>query len=236
MGSLNGDANDVVRAGRNALRATTADRERIERALAARLGPHAFPPNTAVTSSARLLTLRAIASVAMGACVIGGVFYASSSRSNEEIAVAVVPTNRQVANPSTLPSMASNSAPTAGVAQPAEPTTKLPAEPTSSAPVSAPRRQDALTQEVALLSRAVAALNAGRAGEALTTLNEHQRQFPRGVLGVERKAAKAQALCSLGRLSEGRAELAHLSPKSTAASRAKQVCDSVATRGQPKRH
>jgi hypothetical protein len=79
------------------------------------------------------------------------------------------------------------------------------------------------------LSRAVSALNAGRARDALATLNEHQRQFPRGILGAERKAAKAQALCSLGRLREGRAELAHLSPKSPAAGRAKQVCDSVAT-------
>jgi hypothetical protein len=232
MGSLNGDANEVIRAGRSALRATGMDRERIERALAARLGPHAFPPNTAVTSSVRLLTLRVIAGAAVGASVIGGVFYASSSRTNEPITAAVAPTSRQVENPKTPPPMP-NSAPTAGVAQPAEPTSDAPAEPTSS-PAAAPRRQDALTQEVALLSRAVAALNAGRAGEALATLNEHQRQFPQGILGAERQAAKAQALCSLGRLSQGRAELAHLSPKSTAASRAKQVCDSVAS-AAPKR-
>jgi hypothetical protein len=228
MGSLNGDANQVIRAGRSALRATNADRERIERALAARLGPHAFPPNTAVTSSVRLLTARVIAGAAVGACVIGAAFYASSSRTNEPITAAVAPTNQHVAHPPTLPSMA-NSAPALGIEQPAEPTLVAPAEPTSASPASAPRRQDALTQEVALLSRAVAALNAGRAGEALATLNEHQRQFPHGILGAERQAAKAQALCSLGRLSQGRAELAHLSPKSTAASRAKQVCDSVAS-------
>jgi hypothetical protein len=228
MGSLNGDANQLIRAGRSALRATAADRERIERALAARLGPHAFPPNTAVTSSVRLLTLRVIAGAAVGASVIGATFYASSSRTNEPITAAVAPTNQHVARPPTLPSMA-KSAPAIGTEQPAEPTSVAPIEPTSSSPASAPRRQDALTQEVALLSRAVAALNAGRAGEALATLNEHQRQFPRGILGAERQAAKAQALCSLGRLSQGRAELAHLSPKSTAASRAKQVCDSVAT-------
>lgn len=229
MGSLNGDANQVVRAGRSALRATGADRERIERALAARLGPHAFPPNTAVTSSVRLLTLRVIAGAAVGACVIGGAFYASSTRTNEGITASVAPTSRQLENPVNPPTMAANPAPTAEGEQPSPPPSIVPAEPTSSSPASAPRRQDGLTQEVALLSRAVAALNAGRAGEALATLNEHQRQFPRGILGAERQAAKAQALCSLGRLSQGRAELAHLSPKSTAASRAKQVCDSVAS-------
>jgi len=226
MGSLNGDANHVVRAGRSVLRATTADRERIERALAARLGPHAFPPQTAVASSARLLSLRVIASAAVGACVIGGAVYASSSRTNEGITASVAPTSRQLENPVNPPSMVATSAPPAEQAPPAPATS---AEPPSSSPATAPRRQDALTQEVALLSRAVAALNAGRAGEALTTLNEHQRQFPRGILGAERQAAKAQALCSLGRVGQGRAELARLSPKSPAASRAKQVCDSVAS-------
>jgi hypothetical protein len=95
-----------------------------------------------------------------------------------------------------------------------------------------PRRPDALTREVALLSRAVTALNAGRAREALTALDEHQRQFPRGILGADRQAAKAQALCALGRVSQGRAQLAGLSPQSPAATRAKQVCDSVAARRQ----
>jgi hypothetical protein len=226
MGSLNGDADQLVRAGSSALRATGTDRERIERALAARLGPHAFPPSPPVTSSARLLAVRAIAGAAVGACVIGGVFYASSAPPHAGIPVAVVPTTRHVANPSTVPLLTPTSAPTAGVTSPAEP--MAPAEPASSSPASAPRHQDALTREVALLSRAVAALNAGRAGEALGTLNEHQRQFPRGVLGAERQAAKAQALCSLGRVREGRAELAHLPPKSPPAGRAKQVCESVA--------
>jgi hypothetical protein len=229
MGLLNGDANQVVRAGRGALRATGTDRERIERALAARLGSHAFPPNPPpVAASARVLALRAIAGAAVGACVIGGAFYAGS-RSDEGMTPTVVPTsNRQVVNPLPLASEPSSSAPAAGVVGPAEPTSVGRGEPPSASPASVPRRQDALTREVALLSRAVGALNAGRAGEALATLNEHQRQFPRGILGAERQAAKAQALCSLGRLRQGRAELARLSPKSPAASRAKQVCDSVA--------
>ncbi len=228
MGSLNQDASAVVRAGRSALRATSADRERVEAALNARLGPHAFPPSTPVASSARMLALRAIAATAIGACVVGAVFLASKPGPGGPPAGA--PVAGQLVRGPALPG-ATNPAPVAAVEQPATPTAADAAERTSQPPSSAPRRPDALTQEVALLSRAVAALNAGRAGEALTTLNEHQRQFPHGILGAERQAAQAQALCSLGRVSQGRAELAHLSPRSPAAGRAKQVCDSVSTDG-----
>jgi hypothetical protein len=90
----------------------------------------------------------------------------------------------------------------------------------------APSGRDRLAEEVALLSRATKALRAGRAGEALRALDEHQSRFPRGALSEERRAAKAEALCSLGRVSEGRAELGRLAPQSPAAARAKQVCDS----------
>jgi hypothetical protein len=91
-----------------------------------------------------------------------------------------------------------------------------------------PRGPDQLTLEVALLSKATSALSSGRAGDALKVLNEHQREFPHGLLGVERRSAKAQALCLLGRLPEGRAELLLLSSQPLAASRVKRVCDAAA--------
>jgi hypothetical protein len=75
------------------------------------------------------------------------------------------------------------------------------------------------------LSRATSALRAGRPAAALRTLAEHQRRFPAGALVEERSAAKAQALCLLGRVEEGRAELARLTPQSPAAATAQQVCD-----------
>ncbi len=78
------------------------------------------------------------------------------------------------------------------------------------------------------MSRATTALSAGRYADALKALDEHQREFPNGVLSQERRAAKVQALCSLGRVIEGRAQLAHLSAQSPVANRAKQVCDSAA--------
>jgi len=66
--------------------------------------------------------------------------------------------------------------------------------------------------------------------EALKALDEHRRKFPNGFLTVERRAARAQALCSLQRVGEGRAELARMAPDSPAAARSRQVCDAVAAK------
>jgi hypothetical protein len=90
-------------------------------------------------------------------------------------------------------------------------------------------RRDRLALEVALLSRATSALSSGRFADALNALNQHQREFPNGLLSEERRAAKAQALCSLGRVAEGRSQLSHLASHSPVASRAKQVCDAASS-------
>jgi hypothetical protein len=75
-------------------------------------------------------------------------------------------------------------------------------------------------------------LNAGRAAEALKLLDEHQRKFPGGLLTEERRAARAQALCSLGRTSEAKSELARLAPRSPAAARAEEVCSRARPKGR----
>jgi hypothetical protein len=62
-----------------------------------------------------------------------------------------------------------------------------------------------------ILSRAEGDLHRGQAALALRGLNEHQRRFPDGALSVERRAARARALCALGRVSEAKGELARLS-------------------------
>jgi hypothetical protein len=58
----------------------------------------------------------------------------------------------------------------------------------------------------------------------LRALEVHQRRFPAGALTEERRAAKAQALCLLGRVDEGKAELRKLDARSPAAARGQQVC------------
>jgi RNA polymerase sigma-70 factor (ECF subfamily) len=82
-----------------------------------------------------------------------------------------------------------------------------------------------LAEEVALLSKATSALHSGQASRALNILAEHQRKFPRGALAAERRGARAQALCQLGRKEEARATLQALSPSSPLAARAKSACD-----------
>jgi hypothetical protein len=80
---------------------------------------------------------------------------------------------------------------------------------------------------VAILSRAASALHAGRAASALKAIDEHQRKFPQGLLSEERRAARAQALCLLGRRGEAELELQRLvknSPQSPNTARVKEVC------------
>lgn len=232
MGSLTRDAVAVVRAGRGALRPTATDRARLEAELSARLGPHAFPLPPTLTPRALGSAWRLVGGAAAGACVAAAalVFASPSGPSAPPEGGGALPMTAVAPSNGSLPTRASNPSTSPGVEAPELSATADSAVPATPSPATPARRADALTQEVALLSRAVTALNAGRASEALTALNEHQRQFPRGILAADRQAAKAQALCSLGRLREGRAQLTSLSPQSPAANRARQVCDSVAER------
>jgi hypothetical protein len=93
--------------------------------------------------------------------------------------------------------------------------------------VRAPQGEETLKEEVAILSRAGAALRNGNPALALKALDEHRRRFPSGVLVQERSAARVQALCALGRVAEGRAELGRLekrAPQSPLTARARKAC------------
>jgi hypothetical protein len=116
------------------------------------------------------------------------------------------------------PAPAEQPAAESAVSPPAAAAPIVPVEPATK------RASDRLSEEVTLLSRATSALRAGRASDALKTLNEHQSKFPKGLLSEERRAARAQALCALGRRPEAEREIAKLSPTSPQAARAKQAC------------
>jgi tetratricopeptide (TPR) repeat protein len=84
-----------------------------------------------------------------------------------------------------------------------------------------------IRQEVALLSKAQAALSRGRPQEALEALAEHAARFPRGALTEERAATRARTLCALGRRQEAEAELKRiekLNPTSAYLARARESC------------
>ena len=218
--TLDPNARALVEASRRALRSSPGDRERIEAALRARLGDAALAPDGGVTQVVTITSWQAVTMAAVGVCVLAGVaFYALRPTESGPEREARPATHRPA--PQTTPAERPPQTPTA-VPEPAAPEAALP---TTS---SSPRTRDALAREVALLSRATSALRAGHAAAALKVLADHQRRFPTGALSEERRAAKAQALCLLGRVDEGRAELARLTPQSPAAATAQQVCDSAA--------
>jgi hypothetical protein len=105
----------------------------------------------------------------------------------------------------------------------AAPAPSRPNKPSSRAKPTAPT-PDRLALEVQLLSRATSALRSGNFETALQALEEHQQNFPQGALQQERKIAKAQALCSLGRIQEGQAQLQNLPPNTPATARARMSC------------
>ncbi|MEO8900389.1 MAG: hypothetical protein ABI488_02150 [Polyangiaceae bacterium] len=220
MTALSPNARALVQAGREGFRAPPGERERLEALLLAR-------PNPEVGNSIRPAQLRPagwrfVPAVALGLTLVGGAAYLALSATPSH---ALAPPVRAAvaAQPSALPASPAPSVDvTAAVAL--MPSAKAAVEPRA----LTSRPEDRLAQEVALLSRATGSLRSGRPADALKALDEYQRKFPAGVLSVERRAVKAQTLCTMKRVSEGRAEAAHLAPQSPAAARTKQICDAAA--------
>jgi len=79
-----------------------------------------------------------------------------------------------------------------------EPAKAGPAQPTHA------RSMD-LDAELRLISAAQDALRRGDGNAALAALERHRSQHPTGALSVEREALRAEALCRVGRTTEGRA-------------------------------
>jgi hypothetical protein len=160
-----------------------------------------------------------ISSGLVGVGLVGGALFLASRQQPVTNNAAPVAAPAVVATSSALPSTPAVELPAPDVPKP-----PVPASSDRQTPSTRPA-EDRLAQEVALLARATSSLHAGRPADALKALDEYQRRFPKGLLTEERRAARAQALCSLGRQSEAASELARLAPQSPAAARAKQVCD-----------
>lgn len=219
MSDLSPRAREVLRSGVKP--PTLADRQRILSALHARLGtavPVAKPSALAPAISRWSLISGAI----VGLGLIGGALYLMTRHEPEASPPLIT------VGPSA--SAIDSSVPVPVSAPPLESAT-IPA-PAISAALDAPDQRshpapDRLAQEVSFMERATAALHAGHAAAALKVLDEYQRRFPNGSLTLERRAARAQALCSLGRSSEAQQELAALPARSLGVARAKQVCDAA---------
>ena len=226
MSQLNPKSEELVRAGRAALRPTDADRERVFQALQPRLGGNLEPQGIEPLSTAPAkasLTIGKLTAALVGMSVAGAAVYVmlqsklppANPAANGAVTLEAIPQEAVDPTPGTAPSA-------------------LPPGPPSNekrAP-AAPRSADSLAKEIAMLSQASADLHAGRPAAALTVLDEHQRKFPHGELVQERTSGRIQALCALGRMTEAQAELARLtrtSPNSPHLARARKACGSGAT-------
>jgi hypothetical protein len=236
---LTPEAEELVRAGRAALRPSDADRERVLQALLPRLDAGLAGAGISEASRVSALaksTLIKVTTVLVGLGVAGGGLYGLlRPEPPPAISAASVPAEPAATRPAPIhesPGSAPSGVPQARAAE------KLEFEPAAAIPqaqsaekraAGAPRPADSLAQEVAILSRASSELHAGRPAAALKALAEHQRKFPNGALAQERASARVQALCAMGQSRAAQGELARLakgSPSSPHVVRARKACGS----------
>jgi hypothetical protein len=221
---LSPKAEELVQAGREALRPNEADRARVFQAVLPQVGGGLGALNASSTApaAASAIAVKVAAAIVVISAAGGGLFLG-------------LPTQRPPPRPAAtaaMPSAAVPPAPVDNVSESASSAVTRAEAVEKRAPV-APRPAARLAEEVAILSQASAALHAGRPAAALKTLDEHWRKFPRGALGQERSSARIQALCALGRTNEARAELARLartSPNSPHVARTRKACAAVTIR------
>jgi len=226
MSALSSKARALIEKAREEVRPPAGEMERLETLIHAQLG--AMPPTPvepATSLAPRAGSWRLVTSLTVGAVLVGGAgLWLLRPGVGRTQPVPSISASVQTQAPAVAPS----TEPAAEAQGPLAPEPPPSAKPALEPRAPAPPAQDALAQEVALLSKATSNLRAGRAAASLKLLDEHQRKFPNGMLAVERRAVRAQALCTLKRVNEGRAELSQLAPQSPAAGRAKQLCDAAA--------
>lgn len=236
MSDLSPEGRSLLRSMRNDLDASPSDRDRVGRALAARLGiaegglgataAVQRAPDSAVKRSpgtgegaqgAALLTgtkwvgaLLLFAAVGFGAASAEQSARDALRRSPATAPLRVLAQASPGPSPSPAPVVHDDGIP-ARVAFSAAPEPRPGgALSTGNVIAAAPRAihalQGSLGRETFLLRRADEELQAGHAASALDLLNEHARLFPHGILSEERSAERVTALCNLGRIAEARVE------------------------------
>lgn len=225
------EANQLLRAGREAFQPTESDRVRVMGALA---GAATLSVGTAVAAGAAKRSINSILTAvpaaralvfALPLAAAGAFGWHTAMRSpatkQVERAVVVPPS---IATAPAAPVQPVQEVDPAEQSMPsATPVTSEPRTPAG----EAPKPGAEIRQEVALLSKAQTALSRGRPLEALEALSQHAQRFPRGALSEERAATRARTLCALGRTQEAEVELSRmekLNPGSAYLARARQSC------------
>jgi hypothetical protein len=93
---------------------------------------------------------------------------------------------------------------------------------------SAPKPNDELAEEAALLHRAQSAWRAGQSAQALELANQHATRFPRSQLANERDVLRVLSLCKLGRAEAAKKVGARLLKKAKGSPWYKSVAESCA--------
>jgi hypothetical protein len=236
MSGLSPELREFVQVSRSALRPTEADAGRILEALRAQLGDAAVlgaQSAQAAVSSASTSFLFGKGSLLslVGLAMLGGIwFYAAHNPRaalRETDAIASVGTTAS-ATIALAPSLSTSSA-TLGpepAASEVAAVANLGSDGDKLRPAASHHVHDRLAEEVAIIARAETALRSGHPAVALDVLNEHERKFGNGLLAEERIAARAQALCALGRTAEAQVQLTQLSPNSLHGQPSRKACGS----------
>jgi hypothetical protein len=225
MSELSPEARALVQDGQSGLRPSHRDRARIASSLAARIGAASLLASQHAAGAAVTTAIgwQKVSALVVGVGLLGaGTAYMVGPPADTLSGPAVTPKAQPTveAQLSPAPLEARAQAPADSEAQ----------GPTAAEPPPVVRKAstvDRFAEEVAILSKATTALRAGRPAEGLQLLEEHRRSFPNGRLAEERRTARIQALCALGRRSEAEAELARLaqsSPRSPHLARAQRAC------------
>jgi hypothetical protein len=139
----------------------------------------------------------------VGLAILGGVVGLSmlavhSGQPRTSIPVHALPTTTSLADPGAIPQPADTAALSTAPSQspdPPVPTASSAASSTLARAHAAPSATGrSLAEEVASLDRARTALAAGGPAAALSELNRHEKEFPRGALAVEAMVLRIEAL------------------------------------------
>jgi tetratricopeptide (TPR) repeat protein len=230
------EANQLINAGRQAFRPTETDRARLMAALAGTatltIGAE-LAASTAERSLSGIFSVapaaRLLAAFALPLAAAGAYGWQATQSSPAEMQRARPAVQAPAAVIPKLAEVPVQVADAEAVTPPSEPSAPAAPERVGSAVGESPKLGNEIRQEVALLSKAQAALSRGRPQEALEALSEHALRFPRGVLTEERAATRARTLCALGRRQEAESELTRiekLNPTSAYLARARESCAS----------
>lgn len=188
---LSANAKALLLEGRQSLRPSAVDKERIYAALQARLAlsGELQEVQAPVSSLSGAVFGKAIVGAIVFLAAVGAVYFLQSPKVSD---VALVTPSVGAASGIEVHPQAGESALSSVAGEPSGPAVAAASIPRTANPPS-----DRLGEEAALLLRAEKEFHAGRLANSLRLVEEHARKFPSGVLKRERLKLQDGVLCGL---------------------------------------